>query len=67
MKCPTCAGTGRVTDHLDFREDGNRDVLFDHDCPDCIGAGRCPQCGAYLLGVDALRCAECGWSDEDDD
>lgn len=71
--CERCDGTGTVVVYDDpgvsESECGLPSVKleFHEECPDCVGRGRCPQCGERL-DPDTGACPyieHCGWEPED--
>lgn len=64
--CEACEGKGVVTVYdfvpygIGFTSMPTTDI-----CPDCVGNGRCPVCGAELADdPDDLKCEACGWKIE---
>ncbi|HEU4322002.1 MAG TPA: hypothetical protein VFS21_02530, partial [Roseiflexaceae bacterium] len=65
--CTVCWGRGGKVLRQDPVGDGRGYEVLVDPCPDCLGQGRCPWCGAALAGgVRAERCDndECRWTAE---
>ncbi len=63
--CTACWGRGGQVYRQDPVGDGRGYEVLVESCPDCLGRGHCPWCGAALAGgVRAERCEECRWTAE---
>ena len=67
-ECLTCDGRGGTLSYDSQGEDAWATTFTYLDqCPDCLGADKCPGCGKQYDGIDIddFTCS-CGWTYDED-